>query len=74
MGCISHMNCQLDHVKIHSDGNQSFTVLYAVCVYNNDSAAFEEFVISTCNKLTDVLNKRKNHSEIPINIINRGST
>lgn len=74
MGCISHMNCQLDHVKIHSDGNQSFTVLHAACVYNKDSASSEEFIISTCNKLTDVLNKRKKHNEILINIINRGST
>lgn len=71
MGCLSHMNCQLDHVKIHSDGNQSFTVLHAACV---DSASSEEFIISTCNKLTDVLNKRKKHYEILINIINRGST
>lgn len=27
------MSCQLDHVKIHSDGNQSFALLYAVCVH-----------------------------------------
>lgn len=69
------MNCQLDHVKVHSDGNQSFTALHAVCEYNKDSPYSEEFIISTCTKLTDVLNnKRKNHNEIPINIVNRGFT
>lgn len=69
------MNCQLDHVKIHSDGNQSFTLLHAVCAYNKDNSYSDEFIISTCNKLTDVLNnKRKTHNEILINIVNRGST
>ena len=52
------MNCQLDHVKIRSDGNQSFTALHAVCAFN-DSPYSEEFVISACNKLTDVSNKEK---------------
>lgn len=52
MGWISHMNCQLDHVKIRSDGNQSFTVLCAVCEYDKVSPYSEEFIISTCNKWT----------------------
>lgn len=72
---MSHMSCQLDHVKIQSDGNQSFTVLHAVCAYNKDSPNSEEFIISMCNKLTDVLNnEKKTHNEILINIVNRGST
>ena len=63
----------MDHVKIHSDGNQSFTVLHAVCAYNKDSPYSEEFIISTCNKLTDVSNNKiKNHNEILMNIVKRG--
>lgn len=53
------MNCQLDHVKIHSNGNQSFTVLHAACVYNKDNPHSEELIISTCSKLTDVLNNEE---------------
>lgn len=46
---------------------------YMQCVHTIRMVPAEEFLISACNKLTDVSSNKKKHNEILINIVSKGS-